>query len=1822
MPEFTGNLSFDRVNELLDSFKGEHFDEYGYPTELHQPKNIEALRKKYVYGESNWDKRQQNEAVIMNARREAIRANNKFYAKELEGMDSAYARQFKVDERRGMLVDRMGGTINEAMERGSRQLALDTIAKTPMKWRGSFLGLKDFEVEFDSIEDQNAVQKFLWGSYGAFKDMRDGIMQTITLGAWDDIEKERQAPNFQKVGMDVARMSGATSAKEFEEIVANAMGEDGYAYMAGGMAAHIAAFIATSGMAAGGMAAAGMGAKTSMVAGQALTAAVLGKGSEDSVLTDKLIYGAAGALGAAGGQAVARWVATPLGKLFATKMAETGMSGGARAVAGVTNMIANFSADYGVQFAVDRAEAAALGNDFHYGMHFGISALMQAAVGGRPMHRIQEKVRGVQAKKSNQKIDEAVLDFESILGLEPQVREKKATQIREAKGLTAVEYSVAVAEAEYNHNLKFEQAKELADNRTQQQTVASLHQNVLNAPKDVVDKIVKNKDVQAEHVSETHTMDASIAHPADFLGRPTQESNVQKDVGFAPSKEMKADMDTVQSSHITETMHLREDLEARSNAHRKHKRTIKAMQRELKRGDAANGDDYDLDLVALRSEYFGDSLHLVHESGLDKLTKMNDKLALLEKEIQFYTGAIEQNVVYQHQLQVRSKVPTNRELMILSTPKNIEKAKLALREAEARLEAGETIEIGAGDKVIGQGQPAFDMHVTATHMGNGELVWRYGRANLTESGAADFKRYRETIGRSEPNDFEALTNYAEALDAASGNREKRMKWLKRQPIEKEGRLIKQAHRYLKSMRDWQNESPETRGDAPKPSKALEKAGWDLDKMNFEMRKLTANAARAAEDAAQNVVASNSAVQRMLNSSDPATVMEGIKIAGETEGLIPPHSNPNRFLPAVHGTLEQRTQKFMDIIENETPEAAGTALLAAEPPNLTRIVEDLNGQYRMIGDRVNQYADGADGGLFHAPRMWFNKFSFAGSTRDGLGLRQNFLSLMGQIPNRAGLEMAQMSLDAAQKHRVITESATIYWNRRSKEFRKSLDGLEAKFGKGARDKAIQEIRDYAETGVRDLSVLTAAQVQLLQGLDGMYRNYGEALEMMGFKTHKDGPYITRILKDVENIQGKHFTPSQRRRWSEAVSRFTKARTSDYESGLFMDDLGEIISIYTNSVNRMVAYRPVIQTFADTIKTLGINADSVPEGYINRKSKSLKQFAWLEFDMGSKEVFRKGGKINMKTAMWMQRQAERMAGLPGAIERVAEQAVEAAELGIMARLGSEAGRGAAKAAMFTGRNVFRALATTVNALGVGGLPVGGAVRNVVSGGAVSFADPALGPKWFAKGASNLFTQDPHSGNFRLNPVARELGVADTAFVNELTSRQFETLKAKSKAAGTKDGVAWFLDNVWLKMFGASEVLVRGATGVGAYENAMSKLITAKRNGDIKGTHAELHGKAIRAARVVMQRTQVDFSKVNGAAMFGTEVGRVAGQFQRFQWNHFDQQISRIESTGLFGSRRAASARGRLATIDELVGLKEVGAENRISRGIGGIALYMGMILAATGAVQALGFDMPELDGYFSSSPEIVKGVGAFAIENAGQGLVSTGAEGDDGLVKIDDEQSRLLGTRGVQKYFGFQPFGRHMGEWISDSFSPAVSAMWSIGDAISLGHSKDADMDRRVATEYSFFLGGTTAQRFFRMASEIKDGVMWSKASGQRLGPDNFDDNETLTNAEIVARALGFTPTRVAETYERLAYAKTAQRDFEAQYSNLRNEAGRMLDGGNKSGARQVFISGMAVLEEMWSAHFTPDDLKRRFKSLETASKQRTDHTYRERIEDELPFDLKD
>ncbi len=1072
--------------------------------------------------------------------------------------------------------------------------------------------------------------------------------------------------------------------------------------------------------------------------------------------------------------------------------------------------------------------------------------------------------------------------------------------------------------------------------------------------------------------------------------------------------------------------------------------------------------------------------------------------------------------------------------------KVLQAAQAAVHRIDGKL-AENPMTVGLGGK-----EPFLNVDFRAVVHSPSEVALRITNLRPTPKGQEAARALRETLGERKQGgatDTEILARFIEGDKAFKGKVAASDKAVK---IEKN--LLVDTQKYLTSLRSWFENGEQ--GARPQPTPRMRKAGVDV----AEAHSLLAGVARRAKehlrDAAANVVPDNSEAAARLKSSRPeaAAVIEELN---RTSTLIKPTTPFEPPIEPLTGSKAANRNR------GRVEEPLGLLEAAKEMgERASKVVETFDMSTTPGARGVD--AGGGLGLQFMKPNIFDRSF------------RQQFLAIQKMFIGKAGIDLSNLTLEGQAKYSTLINNSFKFVGQTMgaySEYLGSLKKIDARDGSNLTQQAMERLFALREGGVKNAEGLHKSEVEALHALDRLFKSYEQALEAQGFDLSKTkgGTYITRMVKSMgADGLGKFLDSTTQRQFKEVTSKFLRDRTSNAPHEQVVKDVFDILNTYIPSVARVIAYRPVSEAYIKIIESKGVKPE---KGQVGKVTEDIG------FGYSTKRFEYKEGGIPIESVRYLATHATIMQGTPGRVSKALEAAVDTVYNRAHKIAGTDPKKG-------FGRDFFRIMGMGFNTLAIGGIPVGGAIRNLVTGGAISWADPALGPKWFLKGQVNVFQKNADGTGYRLNPLLKELGLIDTGFAAKVRTELMGGMKGHLKGVG-KNGVEW-----WLKMFEGSEILVRGASAIGAYHHAKAS------------NFSETQARSF--ARNVAARTQTNYDAVTGARALSGSAGKFFGQFQRFGFNNMDHFWGLLQRSGFLGETNRMVGEARLPTIEQMAGK---GTLTPAERPLANLAMYLVTVYGAGMVSEAFGMDFADFDGPFAAAPEFAKSVA--------EGGISAGAS-----LVTENEKQRVELTGAITSNLGIKPRSRNMWQSLVDSTGPGVTFTASLSEWLVRGTTmSEKDKDAAFRDMSLVFRGGTTGDRILRFLQENEDDFIRSRATGHRLAPVG----RKLTMREKVLRLVGIQPAEIADEFKELGDTRALEKLWKDRMSGLNSAAKDSLaDGENPTQVFADYASGINALSRDYGIDLSLKSIKQRWNGIVTETQEREGRTLTERIRDRAPF----
>jgi hypothetical protein len=587
---------------------------------------------------------------------------------------------------------------------------------------------------------------------------------------------------------------------------------------------------------------------------------------------------------------------------------------------------------------------------------------------------------------------------------------------------------------------------------------------------------------------------------------------------------------------------------------------------------------------------------------------------------------------------------------------------------------------------------------------------------------------------------------------------------------------------------------------------------------------------------------------------------------------------------------------------------------------------------------------------------------------------------------------------------------------------------------------------------------------------------------------------------------------------------------------MRDIEAVLNSYLLSVEKVIAFRPVAR-FWNSVKDIwGVQGSSNKPGLKNER------------------------RIPKRLADWWDRQISIWNGTPSRVDQALNQFADFLTTTFTKK----------QPTLRPFSNAFLRTWSHLNYLGALGFNPASALKNLTQN-VPTIAE--IGFKDWYSGLKDVMRQRTSDGMPEFHPLLKELGVLESSFIRTVA----DSIEAAVQNTGFKlyDG----LNNAAFTMFQGSELLLRGTAGLGAYRKFR------RLNKENYSSETKLHSDAVRFAKQIITRTQFDYGRILGPQAVSGQVGRLFGQFARFQLGMMDY-LQLVVRRGL-GNESAQRTAPLLPGDSYFISMMK--------------AVAAPYILGAT-LFSALGVSVSDVETPFGSPPELPRFAATLA---ATSGAEILGA----GPATVVEIRQKVLRPAGLESDFSSNIF--------SALFKTVGPAAGQIG-AVAGFFSTDPDTRKRSVDDLMRTAVFPLPQRskLVRYLKERRDGFVSSRASGNRLWPDR-----SITRAENAMRLLGLQPQGLAEELDLLRDQRTFEDHWASDRQALRLDALESLRSGTtpEEVVAQV-LDDMRDLESDYHVSFSRNDVSGEISHIFKEFRRKTDRPFAERKQEEQPFKL--
>jgi len=948
--------------------------------------------------------------------------------------------------------------------------------------------------------------------------------------------------------------------------------------------------------------------------------------------------------------------------------------------------------------------------------------------------------------------------------------------------------------------------------------------------------------------------------------------------------------------------------------------------------------------------------------------------------------------------------------------------------------------------------------------------------------------------------------------------------------------------------------------------------------------------------AANVMAPGSVGRTALLSDNPADVRKVLQEAAAAGSLVPPQAM------AAAATFANRTEAWT--FGNKHPaEIAGLV----EAPNFVDGVRGLmDAGVRFRKTVVDPPAD-LDGtmmtsySLLHPIQPTWNQRNIYQTINTwGELLMQKVVNLetgTAQARGAMGLGLTALALNANEVHVGVRAAALSHARFHIHDYQTFLETVRAKaatpeIGNALVQQSVQRVLLLGEGRLARFPELDTGvhpvELNFTHAVKQLYQAFEPALNVLGIPGLREGPYMTRIANRLRQLT-EDLPLDEKIRIAEVTAPFLKGRDAvTVDPASLLLDFGEVLSRYITTVSRVLAFRPVV----DQVKTI-----------LEHHGFQRGPDTWdVEIGWGTAASLKRNdaGGLPIRTvellARWTQRLAGRHSSKPSQLVENFFGAPGEALAKIAERFGwfREKFGTTETTQREKGRSVLQAMSELTHLFALGGPRPDLMLRNILSGGVISFFDPQVGPKALIRGIRSFLSVDPLTGAPKIDPIVEEI-LRDTTFAKSI-STQLQDAQIQLAQNPFAKGWTKFRDVAMLP-FGVSEIAIRGAVAKGTYMMAREAGMN--------------HRDAVGYARFATERTQTNYSAIFGAPIASGSAGKLVGQFQRFGWNYWHLMNQHLATAGLYGQKRKMAAILAAPTPDLYRNpTLPWGMRPRTAQSAGGKALTMGLS-ALTGMAagffglnaalnHTIGAHVQDFEGIMAPAPPIARYL-AHSMIQWGEFMVPG---------QIQDKK-RI--TKEIATYMGADLPTRDLLGVISDSVGPSLQMSKSALDAVL--YANNMSPRERADLFKGFSLVSPVAYtKLIRAMEASREGFIRSR-NGSRVAPEGRE----LTRQEKFLLFLGFTPTTQNDALWGYEMANSVKQWYNSAVNKAAETAQKDLRAGvDGPTVLGHWLSDMAEMQESLGVHRSMYDLMKMWRRLVEEEEERSGKTLEQRINEEFPL----
>lgn len=946
------------------------------------------------------------------------------------------------------------------------------------------------------------------------------------------------------------------------------------------------------------------------------------------------------------------------------------------------------------------------------------------------------------------------------------------------------------------------------------------------------------------------------------------------------------------------------------------------------------------------------------------------------------------------------------------------------------------------------------------------------------------------------------------------------------------------------------------GDMPRTPKGFKSKDGTLGRLHAEFRRAYGEAidsVEVADNAAAGLVGPGTKAQRILRNAEPEVVLEVLKIIREKAQMITPEVEINLrrgerghalnfFAPARPDLPKGRSPFVVKEIDPLTDTIRLRRESDAISDEISRMIPP--GSHPGEGDRA---AGAGHGVSWHPARVYDKVFSS--------------LNVIRKIVRAPWLDRFVHFFAEARDRAAIRRDHVNQWITHYIEI-PLAKLLKAQPTDAARTQIMERLFEARLEGNLAPEGLPAEGVTVLHNLQKFFQMYRPALEFYGIPLKSEKTYFPMIRKVMEKfgqmrsdevgealLKGEApLEAAQTERALESVgSGRLKKRMSEDPEGAIRDVL-MATRAYASSVERFLAWRPVQDVITNMARYYGVEGSKAFRGTKQARELGLP-------------------KIPESTFWWFRQQVKIFNGVGGSVSKTIEATAE----GIVKRMGPALKLvGIKNTEGVTGRFLVGGFIGAIH-VGALGMNIASAIKNLTQN---VFTIAEIGPRYWVRGVRGLY-QRTSDGRLIFNPLLERLGVFSASFVKSLDNDIHALLRPNVGLfrGAAKTGVfGRELTDAMMFFFRRGEFFNRGVAAIGTYHKVMDSLKPMIERGVL--TKEAAAKQAEQAARMVVDRTQFDFSRMTGGQAFSGSAGRLFGQFTRFNINSWDylQMLFR---------RAVGSKESRMRAQERMPLLPGESAMAPLLRYIASsLALgYLGM--------SAVGISIDDVEGPAAVVPGFVK--------SAVSSVADVGARGAAAL-GVGNEFRNRTGTRRVLSTVGLSTRDRTPGQLLLASTGPAVGISWSVATAAVGGFDKKSTedlLDSLVPVMGAFKVPGVAVKRVVRAFNRERDGVIRSSRTGNRI----FPEEGGLEWSDRFLRMVGLQTSEEAEARDELGETLFERRLWDVKVAEIRQESiDRLMDGHSPEDVIGFHLAAHAQMAEEYDVFMTNEDYKKEIKHI--------------------------